>query len=73
MRRVARYFNNARRHKSHGRRIDRDEARNVGLDIEDLESNQNLQEAVLTAYHVATITFEKGAATKFLISSAGKM
>lgn len=36
---VAAHFNDASSHKSHGRRIDRDEARQQGLNIEDLEPN----------------------------------
>ena len=59
-------------HKSHGRRIDRDEARSVQVTVEDLEANQALQEAVLTAYHVMTLIFEKGPAAKMLASNAGK-
>ena len=54
-RKAAAHFN-AASHKSHGRRIDRDEARGQGLDVEDLEANQELQEAVLTLYHLVTIT-----------------
>lgn len=67
-RKAAAHFNDASQHKSHGRRIDRDEARAQGLRVEDLEASQALQEAVLTAYHVMTITFEKSNAAKLLCS-----
>jgi hypothetical protein len=67
-RQTARYFNDATIHKSHGRRIDRDEARAQGVLVEDLEENQLLQEAVLTAYHVQTIIFEKTPVAKILLS-----
>lgn len=70
---TAAHFNDASKHKSHGRRIDRDEARTYNVVVEDLEANQDLQEAVLTAYHIATILFEKSPAAKFLISDAGRM
>lgn len=70
--RIAKYFNDAGEHKSHGRRIDRDEARKQGLDIEDLENDQKLQEAVLTLYHLATIVFERTPTTKFILTSTGK-
>lgn len=64
---VASYFR-APTHKSHGRRIDREEARRQGVSqIEDLESDQAFQDAVLTAYHVMTITLEKTLATKVLL------
>jgi len=66
---VAGHFNDASSHKSHGRRIDRDEARSFGVKVEDLESNQELQEAVLTAYHLITIAFEKTPIVKLIFSS----
>lgn len=58
--------------KSHGRRIDSSEAKSQGLKIEDLESSQDLQEAVLTAYHLMTIIFEKSPALKVLSSQQSK-
>lgn len=70
---AARYFNDARTHKSHGRRIDRAEARAQGIRVEDLEDDQTLQDQVLTAYHLMTITFEKGPASKFLMSDTGRL
>jgi len=69
---VARHFNDATTHKSHGRRIDRDEARSHRVVIEDLERNQDLQDAVLTAYHLVTIAFEQSPATKMLSNSNGQ-
>lgn len=72
-RRAAKYFNKASLHKSHGRRIDRKEARSKGIKIENLEDNQNLQDAVLTAYHVLTITFEKSPACKLLATNHNRM
>ena len=41
------------------------------MTVEDLEANQALQEAVLTAYHVMTLIFEKGPAAKMVASKAG--
>lgn len=69
---TAAHFNDASKHKSHGRRIDRDEARANNVVVEDLETVQDLQESVLTAYHITTILFEKGPAAKLLISGAGR-
>jgi hypothetical protein len=71
--RAAAHFNDVSKHKSHGRRIGRDEARSVGIEVQDLEASQELQEAVLNAYHVMTIAFEKGPAVKLLWSSTGRM
>lgn len=70
---VAHHFNDASTHKSHGRRIDRDEARSQGLAVDDLEDSQDLQEAALTAYHLATIMFENGPTAKFVTTNSGRV
>lgn len=70
---AAKHFNDAATHKSHGRRIDRDEARAQQIVVEDLESNQKLQEAVLTLYHLVTIACEKGPASKIFHSDMDRM
>jgi Serine dehydrogenase proteinase len=69
---AAHHFNDAFNHKSHGRRIDRDEARAQRIEVEDLETDQVLQDAALTAYHMATIIFEKGPGAKVLVSDSGR-
>lgn len=69
--RVASYFNDASNHKSHGRRIGRDEARAQGVVVTDLEDNQVLQEHVLTLYHLMTIAFEQSPAGKILMNNNG--
>lgn len=69
---TAQHFNDAGTHKSHGRRIDRAEAREHGVVVEDLEDDQDLQEAILTAYHLTTLIFEKTPASKLLFSDHGK-
>ena len=58
-------------HGSHGRRIDRTEARQQQLKVVDLESDQAFQDKVLTLYHILTIAFEQGPALKSLVSSNG--
>lgn len=70
-RNTASHFNDASKHKSHGRRIDRNEARKNDVVVEDLEDNQALQEAVLNAYHLMTILFENGPAAKVMINNRG--
>lgn len=70
--RAAKHFNDATMHKSHGRRIDRQEAKQLDLDIADLEDDSELQDTVLTAYHVMTITFEKSNAAKMMASGHGR-
>ncbi len=44
--------------KSHGRVIDRDQARALGILVKDLEEDQALQDAVLSVYHATTHTFQ---------------
>lgn len=68
---VASYFNDANHHKVHGRRIDRAEARAQGLEVEDLEDSQELQDAVLTLYHWISIFFERSPSSKAMVSTNG--
>lgn len=70
--RVAHYFNDATTHKSHGRRIGRDEARAQGVVVEDLEDDQDLQDAVLTGYHLATLAIEHSIVTKMISSDTDR-
>ena len=69
---TAKYFSDSD-HLSHGRRIDRNEARENLLKVVDLEDCQELQEAVLTLYHLATIIMERGGATKILHADTDTM
>lgn len=70
---VAKHFNTTQVHKNHSRRIDRDEARAVGLVVDDLETDQDLQDAVLTAYHIASLNFTVTKVIKFFASTRGVM
>lgn len=72
-RQVAHHFNDASTHKSHGRRIDHAEAAAQGLNIALLEDDQDLQEAVLSLYHLMTITFEHSPTTKMIAGSNGQV
>ena len=69
---AAEYFGSDK-HGSHGKRIDREEAKLQHLKIIDLENDQELQEEVLSLYHLSTIAFEQGPATKTVLSSNGRM
>ena len=44
-------------HKSHGRHLDRDDCKKVGLTVDDLEQDQTLQDLVLSLFHASTLTF----------------
>jgi ATP-dependent protease ClpP protease subunit len=68
--RVADYFGGSQ-HGSHGHRIDRTEAKAQGLQVEDLEANQQLQDSTLTLYHLLTLLFDNGPAAKVMMSTNG--
>lgn len=70
---IAHHFNDASSHKSHGRRIDRNEARSVGVNVTDLEANPHLQDASLTVYHLMTILFEQTKAAKIITNDSGRL
>jgi len=69
---VASHFNDAMEHKDHGHRIGREEVAGQGLVVELLEDDQDLQDAVLHAYHVMTILFENMTMTKIIAGDQGR-
>ena len=56
---VLNLFLNHRRSFSHAKHMSKQECKDAGLCIEDLESNQLLQDAVLSLHHCYMITFDK--------------
>lgn len=60
------------RFKTHGRPIDRDHARSLGLDIDDLETDQELQDLVLSVFHATTHTFNNSGAVKIIENHLGR-
>jgi len=52
--------------KSHGRHIDRETAKSLGLVVENLEEDQILQDLVLSVYHATTHTFNGTSAVKII-------
>ena len=44
----------------------------VGLDIEILEDDQDFQDEVLTAYHMATLVFEQTPVAKLMRNDQGR-
>lgn len=69
---IAAFLNDRDTHLDHSRRIDRDLARSKGLVVLDIEDNQDLQDAVLTAYHLVTIIFERTPTSKVMFSHQGQ-
>lgn len=68
---VANWFADAETHKSHGLGIDREQAKAQGLNVTDLEVDQELQDLVLTVHH-ATIHTLGGPAVKIIENHRGK-
>lgn len=58
--------------KSHGRFIGRDQARALGIVVDDLEADQALQDAVLSIFHATTHTFGATPAVKLIENHQGK-
>lgn len=57
----------------HGQRIGAIKLRELGIKLKFLEDDQDLQNDVLTAYHLMTLIFEMGPSLKFIASNRGKM
>ena len=57
--------------KSHGRHINRDKAKEMGLIIEDLEEDQELQDLILSVFHATTHTFNGTNAVKIIENHNG--
>jgi hypothetical protein len=54
--RAAAFFADHGRHQSHALGLDREQAREVGITVDDLEGNAELQDAVLSVHHAALHT-----------------
>ena len=57
----------------HGQRIGTAKVEELGLNVMILEEDQDLQNHVLTAYHLMTLLFEQGPGLKFIASDRGKV
>jgi hypothetical protein len=68
---VARFFASYTTHRSHSRGIDRDQARERGVVVDDLEEDQDLQDAVLSVHHATLHTFA-GPAVKIVENHLGR-
>ena len=57
----------------HGQRIGAEKLKDLGLKLQYLEDDQDLQNEVLTAYHLMTLIFETTSSLKFIATDRGKM
>jgi hypothetical protein len=70
--RIAAYLADHKNFMSHLRFIDRMKARELGLRVEDLEVDQELQDLVLSVFHAASHTFGGTPAVKIIENHLGK-
>ena len=71
-REIAKWLGNFAEHKTHGRPINYQLAREKGLKVTLLEDDQELQEKVLSVFHSAMLTFEVTQCVKITENQNGK-
>jgi len=69
---IANYLSNHKNFHTHSRHIDRDHAKKIGFLIDDLESDQDFQDLVLSAFHAMSHTFSGTPAVKIIENHLGK-
>ena len=69
---IARYLSDHNEFKSHSRHIPRNKAKELCLEIEDMEGNQELQDLVLSIFHATTHTFAGTGTLKIIENHNGK-
>jgi len=70
-RKLAQVLNERTTHKSHSRPIMKEEAKDIGLNIADLEEDQKLQDLVLSVFHAAGHTHNGTSAVKIIENNTG--
>ena len=71
-REIAEWFADYESFRSHGRRVGREQAREIGLKVTDLEDDGELQDAVLSIHHAAMHTFSGTLAQKIIENHFGR-
>lgn len=69
---AAEWFGNAKEFLSHGRPVRRDEAREHGIIVNDLENDPELQDLVLSVHHAAMLTLGQTGTTKLIENHRGR-
>lgn len=69
---TAHWFNNHQVHQSHGLGIGRDAARAQEVIVDDLEDDEDVQDLVLSVFHITTIAFNLSSAVKLIENHAGR-
>lgn len=68
---IMKTFSDHRKQKSHSRHISKNQCKDAGVNIVDLEENQELQDAVLTTHHAYMHTFSHTNAVKIIENHIG--
>jgi membrane-bound ClpP family serine protease len=68
---IAEHLNAYDQHSHHSKGINLDKARELGLNVFDLSSNKELEDAVLSIYHASTILFRTTPLQKVILNSIG--
>ena len=68
---IAEWLGNFEEHKTHGRPINYDLAKEKGLKVTRLEDDQQLQDKVLSVYHATLVTFEMVPCVKIIENHKG--
>lgn len=69
---IANWLSDTNYHKTHGRPIDINEAKERGLLVEALEDDNDFQDKVLSVFHAAMVTHEVSNCIKFIENQNGK-
>lgn len=69
---AAKWFADFSAFRSHGRRVSRDDARAQGLDVIDLESDDELQDAILSVHHATNHSLAGTGAFKIIENHHGR-
>lgn len=70
-RKIAQQLTDVSTHKEHGRHIHADECKKMGLVIKDIESDNDLQDAILSVHHAFLITLQNTPAAKVIENQNG--
>jgi hypothetical protein len=70
--RTAAWFANFKEFRSHGRRVSREDARAQGLNVTDLEDDDDLQDAVLSVHHAVEHTLSATGTAKLIENHHGR-
>ena len=62
----------ANKHRTHNRPLHVDKLKSLKLNVKSLEDEQKLQDAILSVFHAATVTFETTSCIKIVENHFGK-